>query len=299
VNLGAQAEIVSNTFTSEPLTGNPTDLQNVIRVNQPSTALITDNDFVGCARVRCVLILGAAGGTLLNNRFMLDPAEKPNAGAGHAVILYSNNSTGTAVGNQFTNCWFDCFLIVSGASVLVAGNTMTIPAGQSASAGINVASGSAPQPRASVAILNNVILAQGAIPDPLDPASYPLQRGVAAQNADITDFSGNTIGGARFGIIAVNGSVIHTGRDNVVSNSHTAIATFGAIGPGMGRAVLSYSDFIQYVTAFQGQASDLSVLQCNYWGTSTGPNPAPAGVPASVYTPWATAPIAGTGATGC
>ncbi len=295
----AQAEIASNTFTIEPLTGAPTDLQNVIRVDAPSSALITDNDFVGCARVRCVLIFGAAGGTLLNNRFVFDPAQKANADPLHAAILFSNNSTGTAAGNQFTNCWRDCFLIVSGANVVIANNTMTITAGNTADDGIEVAAGASPQPRATVAVLNNTIIAEGAISDPLNVATYPLNTGLELLNTDVTAFSGNTIIGAGYGIVSVSGSVVHDGRDNVFQSIHTGVATFGVRGPGTGRVTISFSDFTQYVSALQGHAGELSLLQCNYWGTTTGPSPAPAGIPSSVYTPWAVVPIAGTGATGC
>jgi hypothetical protein len=297
VVFGAHAEVVSNTFTIEPLTGSTTDVQNVIRVwVGGSSALIEDNGFIGCSFRRCVLVAGAMD--LLNNRFVLDPAEKDKAFSTHGVVWYSDNATGTASGNEISNCWHHCFQIHSGANVVIANNTMTIPSGSTADHGILVL-GSATR-ITTAAILNNIIVAEGAISNPTDPGTYPLNAGVVAHtNADISDFSGNTVVGAAYGIVAVNGSEVQGGRDNVIQSAHTGIATHGVRGPGSGRATLGFSDFTQYVAAIQSHADDPNVLHCNYWGAITGPNPAPPFIPPSVFTPWATAPIARTGASSC
>jgi hypothetical protein len=138
-----------------------------------------------------------------------------------------------------------------------------------------------------------VIVAEGAISDPMNPSTYPLNAGLLVlTNSDVSAFSGNTIVGAAYGIVAVTESEVQGGSDNVFQNGHTGIATFGARGPGFGRVTLGFSDFTQYAASFQGHPDDQSVLQCNYWGTSGGPSPIPDGIPPSVYTPWATAPVA-------
>lgn len=292
---GAQVDIVSNTFTIEPLTGASTDLQNVIRVwTGGSAALVADNDFVGCSRVRCVLTAGAMD--LLNNRFVLDPAQKGLADPGHSVVWYSNFSTGTASGNQL-ECWHQCFTTHSGSNVVISNNTMSNVVGLAADAGIVVLGLSTRQ--TTVSVLNNVITGQGNISDPMDPGTYPFSAGVAVQTADVTEYSGNTVTGAAYGLISTNAAVVHSGRDNLFQNGHTGVVTFGVRGPGLGRVTLGFSDFTQYVASFQSHGDDQSILQCNYWGSAAGPNAVPDWIPTGLYAPWAIAPIAGTGASSC
>jgi hypothetical protein len=58
-----------------------------------------------------------------------------------------------------------------------------------------------------------------------------------------------------------------------------------------GTTTLTKNDITDYVIPFTLTFGS-GALICNWWGSASGPVLVPAGASASIYSPWATAPIA-------
>lgn len=144
-----------------------------------------------------------------------------------------------------------------------------------------------------------------------DPATYALDIGF--QNGTWfpggqegiplgapVEFSRNRIANAAVGVRAFHGGVIE-GRDNVFTRIYGEV--FGAHDRGINR--LQFNDVNGYHRALAMSGSDVGgaahngtlEVRCNYWGGGAPVNTWPA--PEDSYTPYATSPIAGTGATSC
>jgi len=100
--------------------------------------------------------------------------------------------------------------------------------------------------------------------------------------------AGNTVTNAYRGLDAGSETPI-TATHNTMRVTHTAVR--GSAG------VATENDFEDYVLPFE--AVDAARLQCNWWGSAAGPQNVPADVPSSLFTPWATTPIANAGQPAC
>ena len=148
--------------------------------------------------------------------------------------------------------------------------------------------------------------------DPTSPATYALDIGF--QNSTwvtpgaegiprgaAVEFSRNRITNAGVGARAFHGGVIE-GRDNVFTRIFGEV--FGAHDRGIN--LLQFNDVIGYEFPMGAGGSPVAdephrgtlEITCNYWG-GDAPWNVPPNIPASAYTPYATSPIAGTGATSC
>ena len=65
--------------------------------------------------------------------------------------------------------------------------------------------------------------------------------------------------------------------------------------------------FVRPFNDFTNQLNDIffetggpaPILTCNWWGDAAGPQNVDPSLPTAIFSPWATAPIAGTGGSGC
>lgn len=115
-------------------------------------------------------------------------------------------------------------------------------------------------------------------------------HGVRVQELTAT-LSENAIRDAEVGIHVDGADARVSGLDNVVEASAMGIQTLD-----VGSVAIHSSDFTGYAN---NVADDLDAdLTCNWWGSPYGPTSFTAPDP-SVYTPWATEPVAGTFTTTC
>jgi len=103
---------------------------------------------------------------------------------------------------------------------------------------------------------------------------------------DNATLSRNTIVNADTGISA--GDAVITGTDNVVTGTLIGIAGVSVLATTS--VTLNRSDVTSYVVPMGG--AGLFDLTCNWWGNAAGPQNVPEDVPAAVFTPFATVPIA-------
>jgi hypothetical protein len=307
---GAQLSLLSNVITSPDLTGVPAiDPNQNIQISAGATAQIEDNDLLGCGELRCFNITGAGtSADIVDNRITLPVPLAGAASSAHAVMLITAGANASVLGNAITGCWRTCINLGANSAATIGNNTITIPA-DFPGIGTAIASFPGPNPAnaATVEITNNSIEALGAIGEIFDFPSYPIGTGIRIDNTIATDVSGNTIRRAAWGIQSLNGSDIQSGRDNVIDQTLWPIRVTG-YSPSQtnpveadGRMTLRFSDITSYVQSIWARPGDVSsVLTCNYWGPAGAPqqllNP---GTDPSIYTPWATGPIARTGASGC
>lgn len=142
--------------------------------------------------------------------------------------------------------------------------------------------------------------------------SFPITRtaiavhatnGRAAQSS--VSVNGNLISGAaspfEFAVIAnpdaIGSSLVVDASDNIASNIGTAITVSGMSGTVSLR--MSRNDFSGYANVYYGPSLSNVALQCNWWGSTTGPINPPTQFLADVFTPWATEPIANNGGVAC
>jgi len=252
--------------------------------------------------------------SVVNNRIVLPAGGGLGASPDHAVIRFATEASGEAVGNQITGCWVDCISVSERAVATIRANAITIPAGSPARHAINGLGGLDPGPglfadpadAPTLVIEENVIRALGVPADPGAPFTYDLPVGIWLENATAT-ISRNTIERAATGIASMEASDVTSGRDNIIQTTWVAVRT-NSIGADdsfdNGRVTLNFSDITDYASAVWSQPGDASSdLTCNFWGAVLGGEPtgflhdnAPA---PTTFVPWATGPVAGTGANSC
>jgi len=223
-----------------------------------------------------------------------------------AEILLQNEGFARVANNLFTSCGTTaaCVRLSNVATGIVANNTISIPSSTFTLAGIAI------NGPGSSTISNNVILGGGLVGPATDTASYRFRSGgilVQAANAvggafDATgvaaasaNVSTNTVTNAATGIRVLGGGISVTGSNNNVSRVHSVVRMDNASTTPSSLATTT-SDFSNFVTAIRFAwllaAPGTIDVTCNWWGTAAGPLAFAAGIPTSMYVPFATAPIA-------
>ena len=208
---------------------------------------------------------------------------------GSSALAYSRGSGGLLQGNTLTHCPQSCINVGGGdptsGSYEILGNHII---GTIDNPLLNPIAASG----ASVVLRDNVLEGVGGSTDPSDDTTWPIpSNGILIEQAGTVEISGNTVRNAFFSL-TVGAVAGVTGRDNVVDNTRTALN----VAPDVSSFSMNSSDFTNYFDAHVG--STLADLTCNWWGSADGPHGL--GVPdPSVYTPWATEPVAGTSTTDC
>lgn len=156
----------------------------------------------------------------------------------------------------------------------------------------------APAGGITVTVTGNTITGTGGSRDPQILNSFALFTGIAIKDVDaVVELADNEIVGPYVGVsvsIDTLGTAELNAHDNVISNGVTGVY----IGLNPAYATLTVAFHRNDVTGFQtslqlGGPFPAGAVSCDWWGDAAGPqNPTPTGRD-SVFTPVATAPIAG------
>lgn len=213
----------------------------------------------------------------------------------HHVVLYSAG-TGSVRDNVFDGCGHgDCVLAVRGSDVEVAGNAITVY-GEHVTRHVIIGSdgsgGTLMLPPPTLVVADNVITGVGA-----GPSGYAVvHTGIQAEWGTTLTAYRNTLTNVANGIAGFGGGVVADARDNVVDHVRFGIGIWGG-----SRVTARFNDITDvglWPIDIPDSDPALSDLTCNWWGDPGGPEN-PTGIPPSLFTPWATAPVAGTPATSC
>ena len=238
------------------------------------------------------------GASLSSTIEILSNSFGPGASGGGVILV--NEGTIRVEDNTFTGgaCGFVCIGLTSITSGLVKQNTMTIPAGPSRDFGVAVTLLSNGQ---SVSVLGNSIIGTGGGGPPSSPLSYAVPGGgvlvgsvANGVHSGTVDVSGNTISNAGAGIFIRGGGATATGSNNVVSNVLAGLRIENT-STTPSSLTIGASDFTSYFTPVQFSspaAASTLVATCNWWGNPAGPQNLEPFTPATMYVPWATAPVA-------
>ena len=204
-------------------------------------------------------------------------------------------ASGLISGNTISACGsFGCIRAVLDGQVEVRNNSVTVEADRLVLNAQRIRWGIAASalPGGGHVIVGNTVTGVGA-----GPTGYAIQGAAigvgrittAVAPGEVVDnatVSGNTIVNADTGISAHDAVV--TGTDNVITETLMGISAVSVLLTTS--VTLNRSDVTSYVVPMDG--AGLSDLTCNWWGNTAGPQNVPVGVPAGVFTPFATAPIA-------
>ena len=220
-------------------------------------------------------------------------------------IQYQVGASGRISGNTVTACGSNgCIRSRFDNQIEISGNAVTVDADRIIfnrhirwGIAADVTAGG------SLLIVGNTVTGVGGGGDPSNPASYAIQfagiglgqitpGGSIVMLGDAT-VSRNIIINADTGLSAHDAVI--TGTDNVITGTLVGIA--GVSVTTTTSVSLNRSDVTSYVLPMTGDG--LVDLTCNWWGTDAGPLNVPVGVPAGVFTPFATAPIANNAGVTC
>ena len=196
-------------------------------------------------------------------------------------------SFGTIADNTLHLCGSQgCIRIVGGGQVLVARNTMDGIPGASSLGGIVLARPTSPGPTGVLTIQDNVVNG-AAISGASGSGAWTFQAGISLQDGAPSQHvvTGNKLNNVYIGISALAEA---TASNNVITG-----ATFGVSQSSLRTLLFNRNDVINAATSFQapGGAGNYT---CNWWGQASGPILPAGAAGASLYTPFATARIAGT-----
>lgn len=272
---------------------------------------VTDSDIGPCGVYGCVRVF-ASEVDLTNSR--LAESRTDVDGFVHNLVLYANGSRGTVSGNAFDGCGLgQCVLAITRAELAVADNTITVHPEHGTRFAIAVSDGTGGSlpgfgsRAATILATGNVVRAAAGstVADRNDPSAYALKfGGMLVENAGTLRAYGNSLENADVGIVVnewneggVAGSDGGTleGADNTIGLVRLGLGVWGS-----SRADFRSNDITDYVHAIsEGGRDEPSDLTCNWWGGAAGPTAVDPWTDAALYTPWATALVAGTGAISC
>lgn len=195
-------------------------------------------------------------------------------------------SFGTVEDNVFRNCaQVGCVRHLTAGQVVIARNRFEGgPRPINVFLGVIRLTATTTDPRLPAIIEDNVIVGTaGSSPTSTD---WPFPIGIAIGETQPVQhiIRRNQITNAQ-SAISLSGSALVT--DNVIQGGNIAISH------ASGSVVARNNDVVGTAGSFTSSPNALSDLRCNYWGSPSGPtNP----VGGAQFTPWATQPVAGTGA---
>lgn len=291
-----RVEIDSVTITS-------VDSAHTFAVRTAPASTGSQLDFKRSSITGVAMGVSVAGGTV-------NVSESAFAETGQGVLM---STQGHVDKNTFGSCSVWCVGVSGRGGVTVSGNTIGIPAGPPVGSAIQVqVGGPQPGPQLPTLIENNEITGvASATPDQM--TSWVLERGVGVFTSAGSAPGSITVVGNRItrvksaiAMYSINGTVIDA-HDNVIDGVFTAVHGDGnPLNPAPINAVITFhrNDVTNAIRSF-GPWAGLVTLDatCNWWGSAAGPQNMlwPIGVPLSpsVYTPWATEPIAGKSNASC
>lgn len=261
---------------------------------------VRDVDAVDCGAFSCVYAVNGVDVSITGNRLANAAITGEDVETLHNLVFLWL-SRGEVSDNVIDGCGRGQCIAVSGSSDAdVVGNRITAYGEQGTRVGIVVSDGFRGPSRASAArVVDNVVTGVGSNDANVEGHAvgcFGEYCGlVTVEGGSTAEVSGNELSNGNIGIYARDGGSI-TGRDNRVSDVRRGVAVLDAGSS----AALRFNDvtgatFLDLEESHAG-GSDLT---CNWWGSAAGPDAAASAQGPSLYTPWATAPVAGTGATTC
>jgi hypothetical protein len=220
----------------------------------------------------------------------LNFSDSRSSRSGGGVVVHSTSgSWGTISGNDFSFCRIGCIRLLSAGApgILVANNTLR-SAGVRASRGAIVISPTGAVANGVVTVENNVIESARTELAATTPAGWEFPSGVELSNslmnsAATHQINHNDIRNAYSGV-----------QSTLLANVHDNVITGGmfAFRQTSGRSItFTRNDANGLLGSFEATAIGGN-YRCNWWGSASGPIQPPAATPASMYTPWATQPVA-------
>jgi len=196
------------------------------------------------------------------------------------AVQYQSGASGRVNDNTISQrCPVNCIRI-DGIDGEVIGNTIVVDPTGPASRGIFALMGAG---NTLTTIRDNTISVLGV------PGPAPFTQGAirVLSSSGVVEVTRNIVNaGTELGL-ALFGTIIAT--DNVVSGAVTAISGSLSV-PG---STIFNNDITGYTFPFaEGSFLAPGTLTCNWWGSAAGPQGDPFGFDPSIFTPWATAPIA-------
>ncbi len=194
-------------------------------------------------------------------------------------------------GNTFAACGlpFGCIGAFGSGSIAVIGNTITADISRPLFSTIFITADAA-------MVEDNTITGTGGGGDRTDPHAYPMQNSAIQVASGSATISRNVVRNAFRGIIFT--PVTGTATDNTID--HVWAAFFGGGAPGTSFAHVNRNDLTDYVVPLvSAGVFGLGDFTCNWWGSPDGPQNPPPDFSPSMYTPWATQPIANNPAVSC
>lgn len=293
---GTELNISSSTFSGHSLVG--------VQHQSQAAGTVKDNTMSSCGTNGCVRMITSGKVDLLDNTFSDDTPSSEVDGFFHHVVLYSQ-SEGLVSGNLFDGCGHgQCIAGIDGSTLEVSDNEFNIYEEHETRfviVGSDGTGGQDPYGReVDLLVTNNLISGTGGRyeSDPNNPDAYAIKLGgLLIENLGRMEAYGNTIENANMGISVLSGGILVHGSDNDIKHVRTAIAAYDLAGLGDSFARLRSNDFSGYTVSVLNDAfSPGSDMSCNWWGTAVGPQNAEGGRSSvSLYTPWASSPVAGTG----
>lgn len=262
--------------------------------NVSGTFAVTDNEFADCGATYCLHAFSGAG-TIARNR-MSNSVPGDEEWFLHHVLLLNSSVSATVEDNEVDGCGYgQCIVAIARASGVIRNNRITARHGDRTRIGIVLSDGEAGNSAAtdrgaSFTVTGNVLTGLGgpADPAPDDPASYAFSvSGLQAEGHSTMRADANAVHGADIGMLVRTGSVME-GERNRVNRVRAGIV---AVDVGT-RATLRWNDITRYRRALDQSGHTGSDLTCNFWDTPAGPQNYSSSQGASLFSPWATEPVA-------
>jgi hypothetical protein len=265
-----------------------------------SSLTVNDVTATDCGEYSCIYTINWVDVSITGNRLSNTVASQVNPFNRNVVFLWL--SRGEISDNEIDGCGHGACIAVSGSSDAdVVGNRVTAYGSQLTRIGIVVSDGALGAHRASTAqVRDNRVIGVGS--NPTNAAGHAIGcfeefcGAITVEGSSTAELTGNEVSNANSGFYARAGGTI-TGRDNRATNVRIGVQILDA-----GSAeTLRFNDIqgASHQDVRQWGVTSGSDLTCNWWGSAAGPQAVDSPQGAAIYTPWATAAVAGTGATSC
>ena len=261
---------------------------------------VADNVMRDCGIAYCIQAVGS--GAIVRNQLSNSIAGEYDSFF-HHVLLLAGQTDAIVEDNDILGCGHgQCITAVFRATGEIRNNRITARHGERTRIAIVLSDnsgGDSPETDrgASFQVSGNIITGEGSLAatDPDNPDAYPYSVAALVNEGHSTmTAAGNTIRDANHGVITRTGSVM-TGSRNTISGVRVGIGTFA----NAGATNFNWND-VQAFRAFDIVTETGTDITCNWWGGDDGAPQNFFGSPASsVYVPWATEPVAATGAGDC
>lgn len=260
---------------------------------------VMDVDATDCGQVSCIYAINWVDAKVSGNRLSNRTPTGDRLATVHHVVFFWLTE-GEISDNVIDGCGYGiCVAASSSSNATIRGNDITAYGEDRTRIGIVVSDGFRGPDRGSTArVLENRVVGIGT--NPATPEGHAIGCDdwcgtILVESWSEAEIRGNELANGNAGIQVVRGSSV-TGRDNRISDVRTGVQV---LDDGT-EATLRFNDVTGYTGLALEETTDrASDLTCNWWGQPGGPAGVSTDQGAGLYTPWATSPVAGTGARSC